>query len=305
LLTIWGRLRDAGIRVVAGTITPLGSTHALFSAATTQTTLDVNDWIRRTATSISGVILWDAHAAIVDATQSDGRADSTKLKSDAIHPNAKGARALGESLYATLASQIVPQNTLVSSQSDSYGVNAASTQLLDNPLFIGSGGTAGTGVTGTVAANWNPSRAAGSGAAIAATVEARTVADDGDTLGSNQVLTITTAAANDVVQIRNASSVHGRVSAGDVVYAEAHVQISGMTNVSFGKFLILATGLHYSEYMLDNTGFDNTAIDGVWRTPNFVVPASTTSLYVYFSVKFSGAGGAVMKIGRAQLRKVT
>lgn len=308
LQAIWAKLLGNGITVVAGTILPLGSSHGSFSAANIQKILAINAFIRKTATSRRGMILWDSAADIVDYTQTDGRADSTKLKTDYIHPNAKGARAMGLSLYNLLSSRLPAQSTLVSSAADSYDIDATNSQLLANPLLTGSGGTAGTGASGTIAASWEVGRAAGSGATTTCSVVARDAGTHGDAIGNVQRAVIASAVASDVVQIRNATSIHGRVAAGDTVYAECHLRAVSMSNVSYVKFFILANvsaNLHYSETMLDSAGYENSDFSGTLRTPDFKIPAGITALRAYVYVRFAGAGGATIDLGRVSLRKVS
>jgi lysophospholipase L1-like esterase len=152
---IYRVLLDAGIGVVAMTILPVATGHFKAGNEThSQAIMAVNEWIRRTATRTPGMYLCDSCAAVVDPTAATFTTLSGMLASDGIHLTAKGARAVGAELSLQLQAICPPNGTMISSNRDSYGISSTNVQLIDNPLFTGSGGTAGSGMSGTIAASW-------------------------------------------------------------------------------------------------------------------------------------------------------
>lgn len=107
---------------------------------------------------------------------------------DNLHVGSGGAQFIADEIVATFANsgrslmRILP-----------CGNAECASEALDNPRMVGSAGTVGTGVTGTVPDLLNIRRATGSGAAVAA------VGTDAE--GAYCDLTITAAAANELYYV--------------------------------------------------------------------------------------------------------
>lgn len=117
--------------------------------------LRLNDLLRQYARENNIGIFWDGFAASIDpaSTQCEIRNGWTYDSSPKIHCNNLGAYYLGKSLAAALSAKVPKINRYVFGAEDKTN-SAKKTNLITNTIFSGSGGVAGTGVTGTVPANW-------------------------------------------------------------------------------------------------------------------------------------------------------
>jgi lysophospholipase L1-like esterase len=90
LTAMYQRARDAGIRVVAGTIIP-------YNVATPAQDLamrEINDWIRAQAKTGSGIAVVDTRAAVAAADNADRLASSP----DGLHPDPPGYRRMADAI---------------------------------------------------------------------------------------------------------------------------------------------------------------------------------------------------------------
>lgn len=303
LESIYATLLNNGVRVIAITLTPLASGHASYGNATVaQNILKVNRYIRKKATETTGMFLCDFFSVIADPLATTLGAASGMLATDGIHFSAQGARAAGVLFADVLQSLIPSQNLLVASAADSYSVSSASAQLFDNPLFIGTGGTKNTGFTGTVANNVTVGRSgSGSHTGVCAVVPRS------DGVGNNQQVAITFTANNEIAEIKNTTSVHGRVSEGDLIRTVCSLKWTGATNIKSIRVLVYATdGTSYPTTEAREqsaTTYNQSDFDGVFITPPFRVPAGMTSISAKVYVVAAGAGGITIEVGRMTLTK--
>lgn len=75
--------------------------------------------------------------------------------SDGIHMNGKGVYVQAKAMAPRYAAIFAPVDPRILDATDKYVSNAASDQWVQNPLMAGTGGTKGSGITGTVADNWD------------------------------------------------------------------------------------------------------------------------------------------------------
>ena len=323
LQTIYTTLHNAGIKVIALTILPLAASHANYATAN-PIIVRINTWIRNFINSVPGIYLVDAFNVVVDPTSTGSAPLANYLKTDYIHPAAIAAQAIGYEFYRVMNAVMPPWNMLVASAADNKFSNATNKNILDTAagagLFLGTGGTAsGTGMTGTtVAATWTCTNEIGTATAVA-TTEARTVVNDGDAIGWNQVVTISSAASGNVVSIKSADF-KANLATGDRFFAEGHLQCSGMSAVTEVQFYAAiaansgAVTVYCSALDKTDTTFSQNNISLQLRTPVMTMPDPTklgtgspgtiANVKLYAWIKFGGAGAAVMKLGRCSVRKV-
>jgi hypothetical protein len=145
----------------------------------------------------------------------------------------------------------------------------------------------------------------------AASVVARTVVDDGDTIGNNQVAVLTGSAANDQVSI-SFNVTAADVAPGDVIEACCHVRssgaLAGLVNTITG-FVDINTYVYKSAShgaSLIGTDQPLNDINELIRM-RITIPTGITVTSFRFAivVQFSGAGSPVtINVGRVAVRKI-
>ena len=323
--TIYRRILDRGHILCANTIPPYGPSYVVTGASLAVKNIArrvANKWLTEFAAANPNIEFTDQYSALVDPTNANGYmfaafedALSGGGNNPGIHCSAAGARAVGAQKAARWASLPDPRQH-VSSTTDSYDTDTAGSNRINNPLFAGTGGTtvqgAGTTITATaIATNWIVATAASGTATVVATTAARTVANDGDTIGQNQVLTITGATAPDLVSLRT-GSLAGRFAVGDQIFAEVYIKATGMTNVNgirlIATHILDGVSNIYTDMSYLGTGASYSQSDEmmVLRTPVYTIGSASalSGQIMTIDIDFIGAGGAVIAIGRAQWRKV-
>lgn len=376
LTAIYTKLLNAGIRVVAMSIIPLGSDHPSWSQQLVSRHRRINQWIADYCAVTPGMVFVDAWVAVVDPTQTDADPVSGYYwdSAPAIHPSAKGAYAMGAAIKAALDPLIPARNCLLSSDADDWasdqqtlttltgdgttltatlanhkrlpgdwitvaGANEAgfnglrqivsvptggtftmagtgsgaatgtiicsgSQNLIDNGLMQGTGGTGGTGITATeIATGWTIERVAGTPTAVA-TTETRA-----DGVGLDQQIVITSGANGDIIQMR-ATDALSRAFQGESVYGEAEISVASSANLNLLHLQVnvFDGGVQKSVYDGGHADFTDASptadYGGVFRTPVFTYTGANTRLRLQIRARFSGIGGATIKVGRARLVKV-
>lgn len=296
---------NAGINVCVMAIGPYTA-----NANATKHVHRVNRAMAEFCAETSGTIFVDTYAEMVNPTSATG-AIASGMSDDALHLSPKGARAWGQAIADALSPHIKSTVLLPSSMSESYLVSTDEYQLLDNPLFTGSAGTAsGVGASGTAADDWTFGIASGSATTVGS-VAARTVAADGDAIGNNQVLTISAASSGALVNLRLIPNLLALASTGSTVYLVGHIQLENPVDVAYVRAAIFITvaGVSYQVRVMENSDgtYDNTGFSFKFRTAEFVIPeGSVTTFQCRADIGFgtSGAGSAVLKLGRAGLYQI-
>lgn len=144
LRSIYTQCLANGSRIIAFTVTP----------QTTMTTggngnlMAVNKWIRDFCEATPGMLLVDAHGVMLDPSSADGVARAG-ITYDSTHPDSDGAWWIGKLLADTVRPYVKPEPRPI------WGNQTLTNNALANGKCTGTGGTAGTGVSGTVAASWS------------------------------------------------------------------------------------------------------------------------------------------------------
>ena len=305
LKSIYASILQAGRTVIACTTPPLGSPAA--NSYATQAIIEGNKVIRQEARlSKGGIILVDSYAAIIDPMNAAaGSPKANYLQSDGVHWTARGAYYVGK--HANTQTAAVPVlDDRVMTNADNYGVNAASTNLLDNAPWTNSGGSVTAPVTGTMPAGWQAYR--NGSAAAAASVPARS-----DGFGYDAVLVTTPAAASDRGNIATTAGVpNARMAANTRYRFDMSVSLSGVSgsNISQlvaasyatvdGTALYIAAGMYGS-----STTQPDEDWSGVIRSPYFSYSGTLTgALPLNCTAWFSASGTALThKVGRVAVRK--
>jgi len=302
LESLYTQLLAAGKLVDAFTITPLNSGYSTAATATPNILL-VNAYIRGKCANTPRMTLVDAYTALKNDT--DNYAETGMLLTDNIHFSPLGARLVGEAYYAAIASSLTDQTQRsVLSAADAY-VDAASWNLLVNPLFTGSAGTAGSSVTGPVPDGWTVERNTGTVTCIV-TQQAHPSGYGNDI----QIAHTTTGASQYNIVIQDITA---RVAVGDRLTWGAEMQTVDVTAGQYIKSMLEITvgGVVYHAAVGDrNVTF---ATGEVWPpagerinllSPEITIPAGTTSVRYILRSNAGAVGQMTSRWGRPFCRKV-
>lgn len=296
-----------GARPLLCTIPPRSDATA--TAARIAVANNLNAWIRYYAQTTPGVAFFDTFTYLVNPTSSTNAYITNYGASDNIHPSGLAGQVLGTPMQAVLA-DILPNavlaNRYVHAITDSVAITAGNRQWVTNPLMQGTGGTLAGGATGAfVPDNWTVTKT-GAGATLAVTQDN----PRSDGYGSNVIMTMTSTANNDAAALTS-TSFHSNITAGDLVNYEVEVAISSITALSSLEISV--------DYTVGGTAYfwraNSTSGSNVhWGNNGTYIfrpcvpltwPAgSTTNAQIRVQGTFTGAGGAVIKVARAAVRKL-
>lgn len=318
LAAIYAALVGAGIVVVAVPILPRSKDASSGSMATAerQKLQRINNWIRRAALTTPGVILADPTLNIIDLTASNGdplgasTAAATAYTYDGLHPAPRGAFWMGKAISDALSVFLPPASLLAVSQIDTYSAtNNPTGNLLTNGWFTGTGGTAGTGASGSIASSWTLRRTSGTTGAIVGSKTTETV--DNGTTYATQTVVVTAAAGSSTENLQILQTTGSNFTAGtDVIYGEMEVRVSSVTADSLRSIqLNLQDGTSSAICLAEEAGFylPNGDWNGVLRTPSFTIASAATTLGLYLNIIIDGtvsSAGCTVEVCRAAIRKV-
>lgn len=275
-------LQAKGITIVICTVLPLAGTNAHL-----QRQAEVNRWIRDRVGQ-PGFIVCDWAARWTDPTTVVPR---TGLSTDGTHPTALGAGAIGKVLADAIRPHLGGSIHLASHNLDQLTSNL-------NPMMVGTGGTASTGTSGSVATNWTTLRGTGSGTLTAAKV-ART-----DNIGGEwQSLTLAGGGGQFFLYSDVASgAVAGQKWQTEMEFINA--DFSGITNCQVVCQDGPGTGTQscYALYQAGPSALTPDITAGVLRTPVFTVPSGGPANLRTMLI-FQGTAGSIM-VSRFRTRRI-
>lgn len=280
-----------------------------------------NAWLRDLVRSRRSCVLVSAAAAMADPDVSVIGSKATYLLTDGVHNNNLGALRIAEAAARVMAPLVRQWQNFPVSPFEGFDADANAEVRNSNPLMAGTGGVAGTGVTGSVATGYGVARAAGTPSIVASKVAER------ENIGDAQRLAITFAAANDGVSL-------GVLAAGDPMSGNASARflvsryIEGQCDVVFDASA--AAVINRMDLLVSGTfngiGFNTTAMRRVitssdqgladniqplalagkflrLRTPRVLLPGPCTLLQ--YAVRFyaSGAGAVTVDVSRFRIKQ--
>ena len=299
LTTIYNACLNAGINVIA--ITYWENTTASWTDARRAIWLDVNQWIRQYCRENEGMFLVDGCSLVTDGAAMPAAGSPSTHKTnwtDGVHPRPVFARALGQEIANTITDFTPPLKDNVASMMDRYAYSSDIKQLVDNPTMqqtITNPAAVAAGVAvggGTVAAGYQTLLLTGS----PTVVESLITDPSPEAVGNAQRLAITadgTATAN-AAWMRFNPALAARCAAGDTIYLECYLKISGTFTAFRGVVLQLfsntsVSGTKNVRIFSDNSNdWEQSGFEGIIRTPTITLPAGETvntvqpRFYVYF-----------------------
>ena len=296
--------RAAGIFVELLNIAPLGSGDTFFSTAA-PIIKQVNALLVPYCADPAniGVVLVDQNSSLVDPTSATGAAQSWSTF-DNLHQSPKAAYVVSRLEDAALLQMgigIAPLMSPSFNQSESKG----SFNTAVNPIMTTSGGTAGTGVSGTIPYGYKGD--CGGTATAVLTTPNRT-----DGVGNNSHAVVASVANNDSYDfiIFQGAASPPQFVAGDILWMEGDVSISSPTNFKmFYSYVSVNIGstTYNVPFLVSSPGqvVDTFPLNIRVRTGEFIVPAGTLNYFQprVVSSSFSGTGGAAIDAGCVNLWK--
>lgn len=297
-------------------------------AATVAKWLTINKWMtEQQAVRANLLVVDEAIDVVVDATSTQFVPLSGSLISgSAVHTNNAYAFKVGQAIYRKCRYLFPPRNRLIRSAADVAGITTGSNQMFIGGVLAGSGGSktatgGGTAPTGTVADSCTVDHVTNSTCTAVCSVVARTMADDGDLIGSNQVIVIgnggvtTPAIAGDTFQFRANGNLTVGAAAGDTVEGWADIRVSshsGLKSVSLWVQAQVDGGTLVYAYDLRHTASDDVAypadfVGGIFNTLRRSIPAGTalSGVQCRIELRFLAGGYATVSIGRPTVLNVT
>jgi lysophospholipase L1-like esterase len=289
----------------------------------------VSDYFKDYAIDNPGVIIFDQAPYRWDLTSLASSEAYSPLASvvlsDGVHPNAYGAGLLGEQGLA----RVLKPYIAASYRGPAANGNGTSTgdtdNLFANPLMVvGSGGTAGTGASGTVAQNMVAQRSTGAISGACSLVSRATLAatypglfDDG-TFGNVQQIALSGAtAATDTFQysIYPATGYVTDLTGPWVVEVEiGATATSGTLGQICGNIFIQTNSGYWNGYMNANADsgdyLGSTFFQGKLRSQPFYAPVGVVTPQHAFNIVFnlllstSSGGAATVNIANPVWRLV-
>ncbi len=254
----------------------------------------VNNWIKALPVT-RGVNVIDWCAAVVDFSSTTAQWVSA-WTADGVHPNEQGHVIMGQAVARVLEPLIMGTSPLVSNAgAGGQGLISA------NPGMTGSGGTAGTGVTGTIPASWTVNGTT----TTAVSVEPRT-----DDVGGNWMRLAITDGQPQIFIQNTAVGVDWNV--GDEAWAEVEIlMLDTPTNLrGFSFRLDFWSGIgSASNSTLNMPPVIALPLRGrpksfVLKTTPTIIPASTARLQLFLLVNQSVASQvSTIRLGRMCIRK--
>ena len=220
---------------------------------------------------------------------------SYALDSPPTHPSNLGAYVMGEKL-APVLQRLFRSRALIASPADTRQLDATSNNIIDNPLFLGTGGTNGAGCSGTLAASWLGLCTGGVTA-----VHSTGAANSG--VGQKQIAALTATASG--YYMLYTASVHSRAVVADIIDAAARIKISSASNLN--AIYLSLTSNTGSLVWGRKAGASQAVLPSDFellaaQTKKGTLFAGTTSLQFTVRAEFAGAGSATFEIERAELR---
>jgi len=304
LQTIYQTLVNAGSNVIALSGIPSAN---FTTQAHKDAISNINIWMRAYCLRNPGMVFVDVYTPLLDPTSAAG-AGITAYFVDGIHPSTLGAQIMGQAIYNTVKN-LIPASGMSLSMADRASATNPYGNVLLNPVMQGSGGSAGAGFSGVIAASWVTLIENGTVSVVCST-PARA-----DFPNFNwQQMAITCSSGVGVVDLYQQPTLPAGIAAGDLIYGQGELNITALATTTLSRLKISITALDSGFTPVANVinnviamGNNNgSIIPGSYtlRTPNFVVPADAAYLNFTAQATLAGAGTATFQIGRCEVRKV-
>lgn len=288
-------------RVVVLTVPPRTSADGQWSSAKQIIHTALNQWLLQYARA-EGFYAVDTWRATQDgATYVNAAATNpdplAAMMFDNTHPSGRGALAIANAVKP-IVDVLLPVSPWLPAHKDQLGANGYNL-LTDSDFATDSAG---------VATSWVVSDSAAS-MSVTPTVESRTVADHGDAVGRNQVLTINYGGASGTASTRfRRNNVHGLLTPGKRCMFRCNFSVTGATGLvglDLAMFGTTASTFWQIYGPVQDTNADPVtgAFSGVMFTPIVTVPSNLTDvdLWVRPYITSAQSGDMVLRLWHPML----
>ena len=270
----------------------------------------VADLMRRYAMEKAGrVAIFDMASVVTNPTNGQWRSG---MSGDGIHYTAAGGTAAGYALADYLATLNAASVLLPASYQDTYDAtehptgNCIGVATAGMQVMAGSGGTAGTGASGSIATGWNVQRTSGAAMTAVCSKVART---DG-VPGEWQQIVLSAAAANEIARLQSAAGITAGLVVGQKYALEVEVRIVASSSMNLLQANLNVSGVNARDPEAwqgqgGDTNVDVTTPRTIWlRTPPaWVLASGATNFYPTINVGTASGGSATVQIGRIRVAK--
>lgn len=317
---IYERLITGGVRPIVMPILPRSS----LATDQLQKLMRFNTWLREYTRTNKWIVLVDPTPLWIDYADTNGD-PLTDYTTDGLHPSHLGAFYLGKALSDAISDFVPEQKSYVQSMLDIYDAdnypegNLLTNGTLNYGVMQGTSGTKTSSgnftASGDVATGWTCSKS-NSTSTMAATCSKEDPRTDGPKTGARQkcVIAVTAAGgANELVLFTPTIS-SADIAEGDQIFAQAKVEVSGMTNVLSVELRLTDNRSSANQNNHDGAWAGTTDIfladdwSGVLRTQPLEIASDSTSVTMNIAVRLDtsgGDGGATIYISDVSLRKVS
>lgn len=308
-------LEDAGIMAIMIPVTGRSSSLAFDSTQIKQANYR-NNWLKEQQYVRRNLMVVDLGVAFDDPSSATW-VDRSGMTEDGLHSGALGAYTLGKAVSDVLNTLYpVPayypctnSEDLYDATNNPYGVLGTS----PNPMMLGTSGTKGGSVTGTVADNWRVADISAGGATVAASKSTMT---DGRVAQQVAISGTYSGTARVVEIIRDLTTTTGLVD-GDIAVMEASIEVAASSqNLCYVRSFLMTVegGTTYrsadgaSDQDADSEFAPSAGWSGVIRTRPRTITATPTGVYlvIYIGLRDSGTSASVaatVKVSSACVRK--
>lgn len=302
LITIWQAMLDANIYVLAYSVIPNSITSGGRAQSNANYITATNNFIREWWQGVSGGRFVDCYSLMCDSTAANSPAKANVL-SDLTHPTTLGGWYMAQPV-APILSELCAAIRLVASSNDYIVGNAASNQIMVNPLMSGTGGYCANGATtvGGAPSNYNW---LGDNGTTTMTVEIGGANSD---IGKKAVMTVTVGGATGFIFAGSNDTITARTVVGNILRGGCRLRVKAgaTTAINSIRFYWQDSTINSSW----NTSQDAKNLPITTDTDFYILTPETASvnlgaLSLNLRVDFAGAGACVIELEQIELRDLS
>lgn len=268
------------------------------------------DLMRQYAIEKAGrVAIFDMASVVTNPANGQWRAG---MSGDGIHYTAAGGTTAGYALGDYLATLNAASVLLPASYQDTYDAlehpngNGVGVATAGMQLMQGTGGTAGTGASGSIATGWTVQRQSGAAMTLTCSKVARTDGVPGDW----QQIVLAGAAANETGRIISSLSINAGLIVGQQYTVEMEVRIVSSVSLNLLQGNLSCNGVTARnpegwQGQGTDVNADVSAPRTIWIRipPGWTMSAGATSYYPIVQFGTAAGGSATLQIGRVRVAK--